>query len=58
MLYLIWNFQAKAVELFKVTESKTVAVGQKMDLVFYILQMGLVDLNFPLISSCIDKAKK
>ncbi|PHT40765.1 26S proteasome non-ATPase regulatory subunit 6 [Capsicum baccatum] len=48
----------KALEQLKVTESKTVAVGQKMDLVFYTLQMGLFDLDFDLISKSIDKAKK
>jgi len=30
----------KALEQLKVTESKTVAVGQKMDLVFYTLQLA------------------
>ena len=45
-------------EQLKVTESKTVAVGQKMDLVFYTLQIGFFYMDFDLISKSIDKAKK
>ena len=45
-------------EQLKVTESKTVAVGQKMDLVFYTLQIGFFYMDFDLISQSIDKAKK
>lgn len=48
----------KALEQLKVTESKTVAVGQKMDLVFYTLQLGFFYMDFDLISKSIDKAKK
>lgn len=48
----------KALEQLKVTETKTVAVGQKMDLVFYTLQMGFFYMDFDLISKSIDKAKK
>ncbi|KAF3953724.1 hypothetical protein CMV_020857 [Castanea mollissima] len=47
----------KALEQLKVTESKTVAVGQKMDLVFYTLQLGFFYMDFDLISKSIDKAK-
>lgn len=50
--------QDKALEQLKVTESKTVAVGQKMDLVFYTLQLGFFYMDFDLISKSIDKAKK
>jgi 26S proteasome regulatory subunit N7 len=49
--------QEKALEQLKVTEGKTVAVGQKMDLVFYTLQIGLFHMDFDLISKSIDKAK-
>jgi 26S proteasome regulatory subunit N7 len=45
-------------EQLKVTEGKTVAIGQKMDLVFYTLQIGLFYMDFDLISKSIDKAKK
>ncbi|PWA42107.1 26S proteasome, regulatory subunit Rpn7,Proteasome component (PCI) domain protein [Artemisia annua] len=47
----------KALEQLKVTEGKTVAVGQRMDLVFYTLQMGFFYMDFDLISKSIDKAK-
>lgn len=58
LFYIRIGDKEKALEQLKVTESKTVAVGQKMDLVFYTLQMGLFDLDFDLISKSIDKAKK
>ena len=45
-------------EQLKVTESKTVAVGQKMDLVFHALQLGFFHMDFDLISKSIDKAKR
>ncbi|KAJ3675464.1 hypothetical protein LUZ60_004506 [Juncus effusus] len=48
----------KALEQLKTTEGKTVAVGQKMDLVFYTLQLGFFCMDFDLISKSIDKAKK
>jgi 26S proteasome regulatory subunit N7 len=51
-------YQEKALEHLKVTETKTVAVGQKMDLVFYTLQLGFFDMDFDLISKSIDKAKR
>ncbi|KAL5055392.1 hypothetical protein RYX36_036074 [Vicia faba] len=47
----------KALEHLKITETKTVAVGQKMDLVFYTLQLGFFDMDFDVISKSIDKAK-
>jgi hypothetical protein len=50
--------QEKALEQLKVTEGKTVAVGQRMDLVFYTLQLGFFCMDFDLISKSIDKAKK
>ncbi|XP_064986908.1 26S proteasome non-ATPase regulatory subunit 6-like [Musa acuminata AAA Group] len=47
----------KALEQLKTTEGKTVAAGQKMDLVFYTLQLGFFYMDFDLISKSIDKAK-
>ncbi|GMP35399.1 hypothetical protein CsSME_00007845 [Camellia sinensis var. sinensis] len=47
----------KALEQLKLTESKAVAVGQKMDLVFHTLQIGFSYMDFDLISKSIDKAK-
>lgn len=57
-LTLSHMYQEKALEHLKITETKTVAVGQKMDLVFYTLQLGFFDMDFDLISKSIDKAKK
>ncbi|CAL9108263.1 unnamed protein product, partial [Musa acuminata var. zebrina] len=48
----------KALEQLNITEGKTVAVGQKMDLVFHTLQLGFFYMDFNLISKSIDKAKK
>ncbi|KAG6573108.1 26S proteasome non-ATPase regulatory subunit 6-like protein, partial [Cucurbita argyrosperma subsp. sororia] len=47
----------RALEQLKVTESKTVAVGLKMDLVFHTLQLGFFYMDFDLISKSIEKAK-
>ncbi|KAI4303044.1 hypothetical protein MLD38_038723 [Melastoma candidum] len=47
----------KALEQLKLTESKTVAVGQKMDLVFHTLHIAFFYMDFDLISKSIDKAK-
>ncbi|KAJ7295423.1 hypothetical protein O6H91_Y189500 [Diphasiastrum complanatum] len=47
----------KSLEHLKATEGKTVAVGQKMDLVFHTLRLGFFSLDFDLITKSIDKAK-
>ncbi|OMO93211.1 hypothetical protein CCACVL1_06588 [Corchorus capsularis] len=57
LYYIQIGSKEKALEQLKVTESKTVAVGQKMDLVFYTLQIGLFYMDFDLISKSIEKAK-
>ncbi|GKV05417.1 hypothetical protein SLEP1_g17434 [Rubroshorea leprosula] len=57
LLYIRIGAKEKALEQLKLTESKTVAVGQKMDLVFYTLQIGFFYMDFDLISKSIDKAK-
>ncbi|GMH16743.1 hypothetical protein Nepgr_018584 [Nepenthes gracilis] len=57
LFYIRIGDKDKALEQLKVTESKTVAVGQKMDLVFYTLQIGFFYMDFDLISKSIDKAK-
>ncbi|KAA8542171.1 hypothetical protein F0562_023323 [Nyssa sinensis] len=58
LFYIRIGDKEKALEQLKITESKTVAVGQKMDLVFYTLQLGFFYMDFDLISKSIDKAKK
>ena len=45
-------------EQLKVTKSKTVAVGQKMDLVFHTLQLGFLYMDLDVISKSIDKTKR
>ncbi|XP_068640489.1 26S proteasome non-ATPase regulatory subunit 6-like [Aristolochia californica] len=57
LFYIRISDKEKALEQLKVTESKTVAVGQKMDLVFHTLQIGFFYMDFELISKSIDKAK-
>ncbi|CAD5178001.1 unnamed protein product [Musa acuminata subsp. malaccensis] len=57
LFYIQIGDKDKALEQLKTTEGKTVAVGQKMDLVFYTLQLGLFYMDFDLISKSIDKAK-
>ncbi|GLU12759.1 hypothetical protein SLE2022_294180 [Rubroshorea leprosula] len=57
LYYIQIGDKEKALEQLKVTESKTVAVGQKMDLVFYTLQIGFFYMDFDLIYKSIDKAK-
>ncbi|KAL3622466.1 proteasome regulatory particle subunit [Castilleja foliolosa] len=57
LFYIRIGDKEKALEQLKVTETKTVAVGQKMDLVFYTLQIGFFHMDFDLISKSIDKAK-
>ncbi|KAL3700554.1 hypothetical protein R1sor_018576 [Riccia sorocarpa] len=57
LYYIKIGDKEKALAQLKVTEAKTVAVGQKMDLVFHTLRLGFFDLDFDLISKNIDKAK-
>lgn len=57
LYYIRIGDKEKALEQMKVTEGKTVAVGQKMDLVFHTLQLGFFFMDFDLISKGIDKAK-
>lgn len=47
----------KATEQLKLTETKTVAIGQKMDLVFYSLRLGLFSHDFDSVAASIEKAK-
>ena len=49
--------QEKALEQIKLTEGKTVAVGQKMDLVFHTLRIGFFSMDYKLVATSIEKAK-
>ena len=42
----------------KLIEGKIVVVGQKIDLVFHALELGLFSMDFELISKRIHKDKK
>ena len=55
---LILSLQEKALKQIKFTEGKIVVVGQKIDLVFHALELGLFSMDFELISKGIDKAMK
>ncbi|KAJ4961105.1 hypothetical protein NE237_021015 [Protea cynaroides] len=57
LFYIRISDKEKALEQLKVTESKTVAIGQKMDLVFYTLQLGFFYMDFDLIAKSLEKAK-
>ncbi|RWR96929.1 Proteasome component PCI domain-containing protein [Cinnamomum micranthum f. kanehirae] len=57
LFYIRISDREKALEQLKVTEGKTVAVGQRIDLVFYMLQLGFFYMDFDLVSNSIDKAK-
>ena len=55
---LVLSLQEKALKQTKFTKGKIVVVGQKIDLVFHALELGLFSMDFELISKGIDKAKK
>ncbi|XP_042501699.1 26S proteasome non-ATPase regulatory subunit 6 [Macadamia integrifolia] len=57
LFYIRISDKEKALEQLKVTESKTVAIGQKMDLVFHTLQLGFFYMDFDLIAKGLEKAK-
>ncbi|XP_038999374.1 26S proteasome non-ATPase regulatory subunit 6-like [Hibiscus syriacus] len=57
LYYIRIGKKEEELEQLKVTESKTVVVGQNMYLVFYTLQIGLFYMDFDIISNSIDKAK-
>ncbi|KAM7258332.1 hypothetical protein ACFE04_014073 [Oxalis oulophora] len=57
LFFIRIGVKEKSLEQLKITETKTVAVGQKMDLVFYTLQLAFFYMDFDLISKSIEKAK-
>jgi len=48
----------EALAAFKTTEEKTVAVGQKMDLIFSVLRLGLIAQDYTAVKEGVEKAKK
>lgn len=57
LFYIRIGDKEKSLEHLRETETKTVAVGQKMDLVFHILRLGFFHLDFNLITKSVDRAK-
>ncbi|GAQ91206.1 26S proteasome regulatory subunit N7 [Klebsormidium nitens] len=57
MFYIRIGNKEKALAQMNLTEEKTIAVGQKMDLVFHILRLGFFELDFDLVSKSVEKAK-
>ena len=49
--------QEKALSVFRLTYDKAVALGYKLDIIFYQIRIGLFYLDNDLITRSIDKAK-
>ena len=54
---LVLSLQEKALKQIKFTEGKIVVVGQKKDLVFHALELGLFSMEFELISKVLIKLR-
>ena len=50
-------FQEKALTVFHLAYEKAVALGYKLDIIFYQIRIGLFYLDNDLITRNIDKAK-
>lgn len=51
------QFQEKAIAAFRQTEEKTVANGQKMDILFSLLRLGFFFRDDALIERTLERAK-
>ena len=51
------KFQEKALSVFRLAYDKAVALGYKLDIIFYQIRIGLFYLDNDLITRNIDKAK-
>lgn len=51
-------FQEGALTAFRKTYDKTVALGHRLDIVFYLLRIGLFYMDNDLITRNIEKAKR
>ena len=49
--------QEKALSVFRLAYDKAVALGYKLDIIFYQIRIGLFYLDNDLITRSIDKAK-
>ena len=52
-----FHFQEKALTVFRLAYEKAVALGYKLDIIFYQIRIGLFYLDNDLITRNIDKAK-
>ena len=52
-----FHFQEKALTVFRLAYEKAVALGYKLDILFYQIRIGLFYLDNDLITRNIDKAK-
>ena len=56
-MYFSFHFQEKALTVFLLAYEKAVALGYKLDILFYQILIGLFYLDNDLITRNIDKAK-
>ena len=56
-MYFSFHFQEKALTVFCLAYEKAVALGYKLDILFYQIRIGLFYLENDLITRNIDKAK-
>ena len=56
-MYFSFHFQEKALTVFLLAYEKAVALGYKLDILFYQIRIGLFYLDNDLITRNIDKAK-
>ena len=57
LLQFCIKFQEKALSVFRLAYDKAVALGYKLDIIFYQIRIGLFYLDNDLITRNIDKAK-
>ena len=58
MFWAGWGDKAKAVEAYRACEAKTSPLGQKFDLVFDLMRVGLLWKDFELVKGELDKARR
>ena len=56
-MYFFFHFQEKALTVFRLAYEKAVALGYKLDIIFYQIRFGLFYLDNDLITWNTDKAK-
>lgn len=56
--YLFLHTQEEAIKAFAKTYDKTVSLGQRLDLVFHNIRLGLFYLDHSLITRNLEKAKR